>query len=257
MDESSRHETRERENRERSPRSPIHHGDATAAHAPASPESEHPKESVMETFARRWRNADHEDASDKICTRVWEEHELLGNLGSGRFARAYKVRQKSTGNVLVLKLCSMRRLGGRAISISSETAAFDQKYEAIPEYFVEKEIGKHVQALRLERTLLRCMTGLCPFVMEITTDCGFSSIFDDLEGELGYPMSADIGSLKSIWFSLDTSVTDKENEQVKKALQELLVFWAAQMADALRFLHQCNIIDCDFRTQNFVMGHDL
>ena len=49
MDESSRHETREREDRERSPRSPTHHGDATAAHASASPESEHPKESVMET----------------------------------------------------------------------------------------------------------------------------------------------------------------------------------------------------------------
>ena len=51
MDESSRHETREREDRERSPRSPTHHGDAPAAHASASPESEHPKESVMETFA--------------------------------------------------------------------------------------------------------------------------------------------------------------------------------------------------------------
>ena len=73
MDESSRHETREREDRERSPRSLTHHGDVPAAHASASSESEHPKESVMETFARRWRNADHEDASDKICTRVWED----------------------------------------------------------------------------------------------------------------------------------------------------------------------------------------
>ena len=70
-------------------------------------------------------------------------------------------------------------------------------------------------------------------------------------------MSADIGSLESIWLSLDINVTDKENEQVEKALQELLVFWAAQMTDALRFLHQCNIVHCDFRTQNFVMGHDL
>ena len=96
MDESSRHETREREDRERSPRSPTHHGDAPAAHASASPESEHPKESVMETFARRWRNADHEYASDAVCTRVWEEHELLGNVGEGRFARTYKMRQKST-----------------------------------------------------------------------------------------------------------------------------------------------------------------
>ena len=257
MDESSGHETWEREDRERSPRSPTHHGDAPAAYVSASPESEHPKESVMETFARRWRNADHEYASDAVCTRVWEEHKLLGNLGSGRFARTYKVRQKSTGKVLALKLCSMRRLGGRAISISSETAAFDHKYEANSEHFVEEEIAENVRDLHLERTLLRCMTGLCPFVMEIATDCGFSCIFDDLDGELGYPMSADIGSLESIWISLDTSVKDKENEQVEKALQELLVFWAAQMADALRFLHQCNIIHCDVRTQNFVMGHDL
>ena len=231
-----------------------------AAHASASPESEHPKESVMETFARRWRNADHEDASDAVCTRVWEEHKLLGNLGSGRFARTYKVRQKSTGKVLALKLCSMRRLGGRGIySVSSESAraAFDHKYEANPEHFVEEEIAENVRDLHLERTLLRCMTGLCPFVMEIATDCGFSCIFDDLDGELGYPMSADIGSLMSIWFSLDINVTDKENELVKNALQELLVFWAAQMADALRFLHQCNIVHCDVRTENFVMGHDL
>ena len=39
MDESSRHETREREDRERSPRSPTHQGDATAALASSQVES--------------------------------------------------------------------------------------------------------------------------------------------------------------------------------------------------------------------------
>ena len=91
----------------------------------------------------------------------------------------------------------------------------------------------------------------------IATDCGFSCIFDDLHGELGYPMSADVGSLKYIWCSLETSVTDKKNEEDRKAFQELVVFWAAQMADALHFLHQCNIIHSDYRPENFVMGSDL
>ena len=101
------------------------------------------------------------------------------------------------------------------------------------------------------------MTGLCPFVMAIATDCGVSCIFDDLDGELGYPMDADIGSLKIIWYFLDCTIEDKQNEEVGEALKEFLVFWAAQMADVLRFLHQCNIIHFDFSTQNFVMGHDL
>ena len=161
--------------------------------------SGHPKESIMETFARRWRNADKEFGSDKICTRVWEEHELLGYLGDGQFARTYKVRQKSTGKVLALKLCSTRRLG-RGLSIPFESAALDHKHEANPAvHFLAEEIAENVRELRLERTLLRCLTGLCPFVMEIATDCGFSSIFDDLEGELGYPMSAGFGSLRHIW----------------------------------------------------------
>ena len=80
MDESSRHEAREREDRERSPRSPTHHddGDATAAaDAKRRPDDGHPKESIMETFARRWRNADKEFDSDKICTRVWKNTNFL------------------------------------------------------------------------------------------------------------------------------------------------------------------------------------
>ena len=257
MDGSFKRESREREGREGSLRSSTHYVDATAAHASAPPESERAAVSVVEAFASRWRNADKEYGSDKICTRVWEEHKILGMLGHGRFARTFKVRQKSTGKVLALKLCTMRRLG-RGFSLPSDGAAWDHKHEATFEYVgLGEEIAWNVQALRLERTLLRCLTGLCPFVMEIATDCGFSCIFDDLHGQLGYPMSADIGSLKTIWYSLDSSVTNKENEQDREALQELVVFWAAQMADALHFLHQCNIIHADYRPANFVMRDDL
>ena len=152
------------------------------------------------------------------------------------------MRQKSTGKVLALKLCSMRRLG-RGFAIPYETASLDHKHEPTPAHLgLEEEIAWNVRELRLERSLLRCMTGLCPFVMEIATDCGFSCIFDDLEGELGYPISAGIGSVRQIWDCLDCIVEHKESEQVKNALRELVIFWAAQMAEALRFLHQCNIL---------------
>ena len=179
----------------------------------------------METFASRWRNADKEYSSDKICTRVWEKHKLLGMFDDGRFARTYKVRQKSTGMVLALKLCSMRRLG-RGSSIPLDGAAFDHKHKATSGHVgLGEEIAWNVRALRLERTLLRCMSGLCPFVMEIATDCGFSCIFDDLHGELGYPMSADNGSLKSIWYSLDSIVEDKGNKKKTiKLYKNLLCF---------------------------------
>ena len=76
-------------------------------------------------------------------------------------------------------------------------------------------------------------------------------------GRAGYPMSAGVGSVRDIWDSLDGIVKHKESEQVKSALRELVIFWAAQMAEALRFLHQCSIIYSDFSTHNFVMGHDL
>ena len=99
MDGSFRHESMESEDRESSLRSPTHDVEATAADAFAHPESEHPKVSVVETFASRWRNADKEYSSDKICTRVWEKHKLLGMFGDGRFAKTYKVRQNSTGMV--------------------------------------------------------------------------------------------------------------------------------------------------------------
>ena len=35
------------------------------------------------------------------------------------------------------------------------------------------------------------------------------------------------------------------------------MFWAAQVADALHFLHQCNIIHSDYRPESFVIGSDL
>ena len=49
----------------------------------------------------------------------------------------------------------------------------------------------------------------------------------------------------------------KGTKKNDKALQELVVFWAAQMADVLHFLHQCNIIHSDYGPENFVMGYDL
>ena len=107
----------------------------------------------------------------------------------------------------------MTRLG-RGSSIPLEGAALDHKHKATSGHVgLGEEIAWNVRALRLEGTLLRCMTGLCPFVMEIATDCGFSCIFDDLQGELGYPMSPDIGSLKFIWYSLDSIVEDKGNKK--------------------------------------------
>ena len=40
------------------------------------------------------------------------------------------------------------------------------------------------------------------------------------------------------------------------AVRDLVVFWAAQMADGLRFLHCCGIVHGDINVGNYVMGSD-
>ena len=83
-----------------------------------------------EVFALRWPFADKLCASDKLCRRVWADHELLGCLGEGRYGRVFLVKHWPSNSKTALKLCSMMRIGrGRTFEPQvSPSAILDYKH---------------------------------------------------------------------------------------------------------------------------------
>ena len=92
--------------------------------------------------------------------------------------------------------------------------------------------------------------------MDIDDRCSYTCVYDDVEGELGFPMRPGVGNLSTIWKKLNEEVKEKDSQVVTNAVRDLLVFWAAQMADGLRFLHCCGIVHGDINVGNYVMGSD-
>ena len=219
-----------------------------------SEESEKRLDDVVKSFTNRWRRADELHAADKVCTRVWEEHKPVGILGEGRYARTFVVVHLGTGKKIALKLCSFLRFGqGRRVARGMAGLG----YTTPPDDFDEDSVALHVKEVRVERLLLQCLSGLSPFVMSIAGDCGYSCIYDEAEGELGYPMRVGVASVRLVWRAFDKHIEKKDKDLVKGAAKELLVFWAAQMSEAVRFLHKCQIIHGDVRAENFIVDRDL
>ena len=224
----------------------------SSTNVPTSTPLERPAEEI---FASRWLSADELYASDKLCQNVWNDHELLDYLGGGRCGRVLLVKHKPTNTQMALKLCSMMRIG-RGILTEKGPAMAISDFQQRPSKFNRAEVEIVLEHVRLERLVLRCLLCLCPFVMEIDERCLYTCVYDDVNGELGFPMRPDVGNFFQIWLELNEEVKEKDSPLVTDAFRSLLVFWAAQMADGLRFLHKCRIVHSDIHLRNYVMGSD-
>ena len=212
---------------------------------------------VEEVFALRWPFADKLCASDKLCRQVWLDHELLGCLGEGRYGRVFLVKHWPSNSKTALKLCSMMRIGrGRTFEPQvSPSAILDYKHP--PSKFNRTEVEAVLESFRLERLVLRCLSGLCPFVMEIDWRRGLHTwVYDDVNGEMGFFVQPGVGDLLAIWTELNEKVKEKDSHLVADAVHDLLVFWVAQMAYGLGFLHRSRIVHGDIHVMNYVMGSD-
>ena len=228
----------------------------SSTHVPTPMPPLRPERPADEIFAVRWLSADQDVSDEPCCRQVWVEHELLGGLGAGRYGRVFLVKHKPSNTKTALKLCSMRLIGrGFEHQIPRPgSAVFDYKYP--PSKFDMTEVEAELEYFRLERLVLRCLSGLCPFVMDIDDRCSYLCVYDDVQGELGFPMKPGVGDLLAIWRELNDQVKGKDSHLVADAVRDLLVFWAAQMADGLRFLHECGIVHGDIRVRNYIMGSD-
>ena len=93
--------------------------------------------------------------------------------------------------------------------------------------------------------------------MEIDLRPGLHTwVYDDVNGELGFSVKPGVGDLLAIWTELNEKVKEKDSHLVADAVHDLLVFWVAQMAYGLGFLHRSRIVHGDIHVMNYVMGID-
>ena len=206
---------------------------------------------ALKMFANRWRDADQVLDCDEVCVQVWQEHELLGVLGTGRYGKVYKARHKSTKKTLSLKLCGVRTLGEGWTSDEQARALHNPS-----ENFDEEEVAGRVRHVRMELALLRSLAGICPFVLDINEEFGYSCIADKKEGMLGFPLADMSASLRDFWTTFNDKISGEKNQPLMDDVRKLLVFWLAQISDAVGFLHRCHIIHGDVRAESIFVGHD-
>ena len=211
--------------------------------ASESPAVEKP---LVEEFRRRWTTADRVGAVG-TCTNVRAAYLCGGMLGAGAYGRTFYVRNTTTGEEVALKLCSFRRMSRPSMV---GTADLDDGLDH--PVFDEENIGVRVGRLRLETLLVRSLSELCPFVAGMVKDLG--DVCDVWQGEMGFAvplMTASLGHVWELWqFCLPTGTPSAA------AFNSLLVFVAAQLADAVRFLHGCGVVHMDISHNNVLMAKD-
>ena len=218
-------------------------------------ELDHSATPPSEVFKHRWRNADVRQADEGVCTDIEQDFRLIGCLGSGLYGRTFEVLHRRTGETVALKLCSFRRMS-RALGMKGRASSDDELDEPV---FDRTAVEKRVAIFRLEKLVVTCLTGLSPFFIELVKLEGARlatvSVCDVEKGEMGFATEIMVGDLYYVWNKWVESV-DPKSGQAKEDYRRMMIFVAAQLAEAVRFLHHCGVVHHDLHPGNILMGRD-
>ena len=231
---------------------PESEGQCEAQLSPAQPVNIGDEElgARVEVFRQRWATADDSVDQSPCCKNIPEDYQFAGLLGSGRYGRTYAVQHRASDDYVAVKVCSFRRLT-RSVYDMGGLAEEEQEQED-PEVSVQ-EIRANVKSVRMEMLFLRCLQDLCPFVVCMTEH---GTVCDLNKGELGFSMDLMAGSLHQIWGDWQDLVPEEKREEARGDAHGMIVFIAAQMADALRFLHSCGVAHLDISVANILIMND-
>ena len=219
-------------------------------------ELDHSATPPSEVFKHRWRNADVRQADEGVCTDIEQDFRLIGCLGSGLYGRTFEVLHRRTRTTVALKLCSFRRMS-RAIGMMKGGASSDDEQDE--PVFHRTAVERRVATFRLEKLVVTCLTGLSPFFIELVKLAGAHlatvSVCDVKKGEMGFATEIMFGDLYDVWIKWGKSV-DPKSGPAKEDYRRMMVFVAAQLAEAVRFLHHCGVVHHDLHPGNILMGRD-
>ena len=179
--------------------------------------------------------------SQRVYGRVEDDvgrYEIHGSLGSGASGRTYLARHKDSSEFVALKLYSLRKLSC---------------YEAMDfEEFDSEQATTKIYELWLECNLLETLqsNGQSPFINYLAH--GQPLICDMQRGLVGFPRTLGHGCLYQFWYRLSKLLPGDIPEDVAM----FRVFIAAQVADAVRFLHAHGVAHGDIRTTNILIAPD-
>ena len=204
-------------------------------------------------FQQRWTNAD-ESSAEHPCLDVVGAYQFDRLLGSGKFGRTFSAVHRQTGKRVALKLCSFRRLVRSSAGLQGD--ALDDSRLPAREDFSRKHAHFRSGCLRLEATIVRCLTGLSPFIADMAqTDRAVLPAVCDMErGELGYSTELMAADLITVWLYWEDACDD--SLETWKAFHRMTTFVAAQLAETVRFLKTCGVVHHDINAKNVLVGRD-
>ena len=213
-----------------------------------------PEPDPVHVFAERWLNADQRCDAWRSCDDICADYKRVKTLGFGRYGRTFLAAHRRTGTRVALKVCSLRRLA-RPVGSLLGTANRDCQLE--DPRFDYSIVTNRVRRMRLEKVIVRCLSGLSPFVAGMVEIEGklATSVCDIALGELGFPAEHLVGNLGYIWFYWEKKALPITSE-TREVFNKMMVFVAAQVADALRFLHCCGVVHHDISSGNILQGRD-
>ena len=221
----------------------------------AAPSACSSSDDPVAVFGRRWKNADvdFDNGFRGVCQNIRRTFSLAGYLGNGLYARTFHVVHLESGKHLAMKVSSLRRLSHPRYCLRG----LAKNDHALDDPVFDKDIlAERVAKFRMEKLLVRCLNGLSPFVVGLVQlgDELAASVCDMQRGEIGYPMELMVGSVFRIFESWDES--GMPTRRAKADFNRMMVFVAAQLAEAVRFLHSCGVVHRDMSVGNVLMGLD-
>ena len=217
-------------------------------------EVQDPADEAVKTFKHRLADQlDSSPATDSqdVCTDIRETFEVVSLLGTGMFGRIFLAKHKQSQREVALKLCSFRRLT-RGLADLRDFAMDDHK-ENEPRFDPEV-IESRVGQLRLEKILVRSLSGLSAFVLGLDEGVDTISVCDLAKGELGFATEIMAGCVITVWGMWENAIKLTRQRSIGfKDYNATMVFLAAQMTEAVRFLHSCSVVHLDINVGNVLI----
>ena len=199
------------------------------------------------------------------------DYVIAGLLGSGTFGRVYLAHHYPTLKAVALKLVSFQRLSYNPkldTHLANVFGASLQELEELDEFEPEKldpihpdrwpdpletNIATQIARLRFEVAILQSLEGFSHFIATLYKKKNF--LIDFQHGELGFAMNLELGTLHHLWKKFET-LTPRDGLNIPRMAIQTLIFSAAQIVDALCFLHQVKIVHRHVSPHNILVGSD-
>lgn len=198
----------------------------------------------------------------QYCFGEVDEFTDIVMLGRGAFDRTFAARHSITAERVVIKLTSILAISchtppqrPKKIFIHREGSLKRKEFlvKDLPKLWHRWYVKNNAEKLRLEVHLSRSLRGLSKF---LNCHADLPPILDTRKGEFGLVLNYKRCNLLQLWKWWQLKFRVLTEPQNTRRVLNVLVFFAAQLSEAVRFLHACGVVHRDIKAKNVLIGED-